>query len=116
MPIPDHLSGQAVIERGASLLRELSYFRGDVSGWTYYLLCGLFFISCGLVTGYFIWRKGYMQTLDSESEVRATGIELQKLREDLKMEELELGLDRDGSSAGDGRHELPTPVGDEHEG
>ena len=82
MPTPDQLPSR--------VLSEFSAFVNDISGWPYYALCGLFFISCGLAAGYFIWRKGHLQTLDVESEVRETGKELIKLREDLEIEEEEL--------------------------
>ena len=72
-----------------------SFGRGDLvlsiaipegSEWIYYGVCGLFFLLCGLVCGYFIWRKGYLQTLDAELEVRRTEDELENLRHDLSLE------------------------------
>ena len=95
MPTPDNLFLKG--------LSGLTYFGTDFSGWPYYLLSGLFFISCGLVTGYIIWRKGHMQTLDVESEVRDTTIELIKLRKDLMLEEEELNAGRDGNAAMEGK-------------
>ncbi len=57
------------------------------SDWVYYGLCGLGFALTGLIVGYFIWRKAYMQTIDAETEVRRVGEELERLREDLRLEE-----------------------------
>ncbi|MDF1859742.1 MAG: hypothetical protein P1U87_05975 [Verrucomicrobiales bacterium] len=56
----------------------------------YYGLCALFFTLCGLGCGFFIWRKGYMQTLDTELEVKRTEEELKRMRVDLGAEEREL--------------------------
>ncbi|MEC5128807.1 hypothetical protein VSU19_18740 [Verrucomicrobiales bacterium BCK34] len=64
--------------------------------WIYYAVSGLFFLICGVVCGYFIWRKGYLQTLDAELEVRRTEDELQNLRHDLSLEEDELSSEPDG--------------------
>ncbi|MDA7920926.1 hypothetical protein N9B73_04135 [Verrucomicrobiales bacterium] len=70
------------------------------SEWIYYAVCGLFFSLCGVFCGYFIWRKGFLQTLDAELEVRRTEDELQNLRHDLSLEEDELssGADSDKGS------------------
>ncbi len=59
---------------------------GEERFW-YYVVCALVFTMAGLVTGYFIWRKGAMQTQDAEVEIRRTAGELQRLSEDLKVEE-----------------------------
>lgn len=67
-------------------------------GWIYYAVCGLFFLICGLMCGYFIWRKGYLQTLDAELEVRRTEDELQNLRHDLSLEVEELSSDSEGAA------------------
>ena len=56
----------------------------------YYGLCALFFTLCGLAAGFFIWRKGHMQTLDAEQEVKRTGEELALMRDDLSAEEKEI--------------------------
>ncbi len=64
--------------------------------WIYYAVSGLFFLICGVICGYFIWRKGYLQTLDAELEVRRTEDELQNLRHDLGLEEDELSLESEG--------------------
>ncbi len=55
-------------------------------GW-YYGACAIVFTLAGLVTGYFIWRKGSMQMHDAEAEIRRTGEEWKRLNEDLKIEE-----------------------------
>lgn len=60
----------------------------DAEGWLYYGLCAVFFLLCGLVTGFFVWRKGHMQTLDAEAEVERTAEELTRLRGDFESEEL----------------------------
>jgi len=80
-----------------SLLAELSppggisFLDGELTGWPYLAICALFFMTLGLVTGYFIWRKGQLQTIDAEAEIRKTGDDLVLLREDLQLEILELG-------------------------
>jgi len=53
----------------------------------YYVVCAVVFTLAGLITGYFIWRKGAMQTHDAEAEIQRTGEELKRLTEDLKIEE-----------------------------
>ena len=58
---------------------------GDLGVW-YYVICAVVFTVSGLIVGYFIWRKGHMQTLDAESEIRRTADELSRLREDLQVE------------------------------
>ena len=57
----------------------------------YYAICGIFFVLCGLACGYFIWRKGHMQMLDAELEVKRTENELEAAKEDLQLEEREVG-------------------------
>lgn len=59
----------------------------NLSGPVYYLVCAVLFTLAGLICGYFIWRKGQMQMQDAEDEVKRTKGELEKLREDLKVEE-----------------------------
>jgi F0F1-type ATP synthase membrane subunit b/b' len=63
----------------------------SVDGRWYYAACAFLFLLLGLVLGYFIWKKGHMQMLDAEAEVRRTREELARLKEDLKAEENELG-------------------------
>jgi hypothetical protein len=53
----------------------------------YYVICAVTFTLAGLITGYFIWRKGSMQMHDAEAEIQRTGEELKRLTEDLKIEE-----------------------------
>jgi len=53
----------------------------------YYVVCAVIFTLAGLISGYFIWRKGSMQTHDAEAEIQRTGEELKRLTEDLKIEE-----------------------------
>lgn len=54
---------------------------------SYYVICAVIFTLAGLITGYFIWRKGTMQMHDAEAEIQRTGEELKRLTEDLKIEE-----------------------------
>jgi len=54
----------------------------------YYAICGIFFVLCGLTCGYFIWRKGQ---LDAELEIKRTENELEAAKEDLHLEEREIG-------------------------
>lgn len=72
-----------------SLAMELPLSELD-NPWLYYTFCGLVFILAGVVCGYFIWRKGLMQTLDAEMEIEKTRQELQALREDVEKEEQNL--------------------------
>lgn len=53
----------------------------------YYVVCAVAFTFAGLITGYFIWRKGSMQMQDAEAEIQRTSGELKRLSEDLKIEE-----------------------------
>lgn len=53
----------------------------------YYAGCALIFLVSGLICGYFIWRRGHMQTYDAEAEVRRAAEELQRMQEDLRAEE-----------------------------
>ena len=85
---------RGLIENG-SVLATLAIPEG--AEWIYYVVSGLFFLICGVICGYFIWRKGYLQTLDAELEVRRTEDELQNLRHDLSLEEEEISADSDGA-------------------
>ncbi len=58
----------------------------EAGSW-YYAVCALVFTLTGVICGYVIWRKGHMQTLDAEAEVRRAAEELDRLKEDLKAEE-----------------------------
>jgi hypothetical protein len=69
----------------------ISFLGGDLSGWPYLAICAVFFMTLGIVTGYFIWRKGHLQTIDAEAEIRKAGDDLAHLRDDLQLEILELG-------------------------
>ena len=61
------------------------------SSQVYYIICAVFFLICGLVCGYFIWRRGHMQMLDAEQEVVRAKSELEALRKDIDEEESGLG-------------------------
>ena len=63
---------------------------GSEEEWLYLAICAAFFVFLGLACGYFVWRKGHMQTLDAETEVIRTENELRSLREDLGEEERQL--------------------------
>lgn len=63
----------------------------SLDGPWYYAACAALFLLFGLVLGSFIWKKGRMQMLDAEAEVRRTREELARLKEDLKAEQKELG-------------------------
>lgn len=69
---------------------QAAAFALDEGLW-YSVACAVGFGIAGLVVGYFIWRKGNMQTHEAEAEVRATRAEIERLSEDLKVEEAELG-------------------------
>ncbi len=69
----------------------MSFLEGDLTGWPYLAICAVFFMTLGIVTGYFIWRKGQLQTIDAEAEIRKAGDDLAHLRDDLQLEILELG-------------------------
>ena len=60
------------------------------NGWIYYSACALFFLLCGLCCGYFVWRKGHMQTIEAEMEVSRTEDELKSLQEEMRLEEQEV--------------------------
>ena len=53
----------------------------------YYGVSAVAFTFAGLICGYFIWRKGHMQMLEAENEVRRTSEDLKRLQEDLEAEE-----------------------------
>jgi len=63
-----------MVDRGLIENRELLVALAIPEGaeWIYYVASGLFFLSCGVVCGYFIWRKSYLQTLEAELDVRRT--------------------------------------------
>lgn len=70
-------------------------------GWLYYVICALVFTVAGLICGYFIWRRGHMQTLDAEMEIQLAENELKGLRTDLEWEEKELRPEADDETAGE---------------
>ena len=53
-------------------------------GWLYYAVCAGVFALTGFIAGYFIWRKGNMQTLDAEMEIQLNESELKNLSSDLE--------------------------------
>ncbi|MAS93170.1 MAG: hypothetical protein CMO55_08235 [Verrucomicrobiales bacterium] len=71
-------------------VQALSILPEEPGGWIYYGLCALFFTLCGLCCGYFVWRKGHMQMLEAEMEVKRTEDELKSLRHDMSLEEQEI--------------------------
>ena len=87
----------APVPSSAPFLAELSFpggmsflEKGELSGWPHLVACAAVFMTLGIVIGYFIWRKGQLQTIDVETEARKTGEDLAALREDLELENLEL--------------------------
>ena len=70
---------------------RMPLLEGELSGWPHLIACAAIFVTLGIVTGYFIWRKGQLQTIDVETEIRKTGDDLAARREDLELENLELG-------------------------
>lgn len=83
----DHVSALAV-----ALPAPLGELSND---WLYYAICGILFIIAGVICGYFIWRKGLMQTLDAEMEIEKTKQDLENLRASVEKEERELEVDRE---------------------
>jgi hypothetical protein len=77
---------------------DLFFLQNNPGGGFYLAVCAVFFTTLGIATGYFIWRKGHLQTIDAEAEIRKTGEDLARLRENLQLEELELGPERGGGS------------------
>ncbi|MDF1659716.1 MAG: hypothetical protein P1U58_19025 [Verrucomicrobiales bacterium] len=75
-------------------LLNLAVAGGD-GGLVYYAVCAMFFALMGLGCGYFVWRKGHMQTQDAEMEVKRTEAELQALRLDLSEEEKGIRLEHE---------------------
>lgn len=73
-----------------SLPGGMSFLEGELSGWPHFVACTAAFTAMGIVIGYFIWRKGQLQTIDVETECRKTREDLVALREDLELENLEL--------------------------
>lgn len=88
------LSSQVLLLAEISPPAGFSSPDGEPGGWPYLAVCAVFFLTLGMVTGYFIWRKGNHQTLDAEAVIRKTGEELSHLREDLQLEIIELGTER----------------------
>lgn len=64
-------------------------------GWLYYAVCAVAFLLSGIVLGYFIWRKGHMQTMDAEMEIQLNESELKSHIQDFEKEVK--NLDRDGN-------------------
>lgn len=87
MPDPSHF---ALFLGEWSLPDGFSFLEGELNGWPYLITCVVLFVTLGIVTGYFIWKKGYLQTIDAETEIRKTVEELARVREDVKLETLEL--------------------------
>ena len=99
----DDLSAQIPLLAELSPPGAFSFPDGELSGWPYLVVCAVFFLTLGVVAGYFIWRKGNLQTLDAEAEIRKTGEDLANLREDLQLEILELGPDREAHTEKSGK-------------
>ncbi len=65
----------------------------------YYAVAMFLFFILGLVTGVLIWRKGYMQTHDAEAEVARTAESLERLRQDLDLENQAIDSGESGPGA-----------------
>ena len=66
-------------------------------GWLYYAVVASIFLFSGIICGYFIWRKGHMQTMDAEMEVQLNESELKSHTADFEKEVKAL----DGEQQGD---------------
>ncbi|MDF1823661.1 MAG: hypothetical protein P1U68_03405 [Verrucomicrobiales bacterium] len=75
----------------------IAFPKSEAAGLAYYAICALFFMFCGLACGYFIWRKGHMQTQDAEMEVKRTEAGLQALCLDLSEEEKGIRLESESA-------------------
>jgi hypothetical protein len=73
-----------------SFAQTVPFLEVEVTGWVYYVICAILFTIAGMICGYFIWKRGHMQMLDAEIEVKLTASELTALREDTQLEEKEL--------------------------
>ncbi len=78
-------------------------------GWLYYAVSASVFLFMGVVCGYFIWRKGHMQTMDAEMEVQLNESELKSHTEEFEKEVRNL----DGGKEGDRVTELLSNFGKE---
>lgn len=74
-----------------SVLEIPSLGEGRSGALLYLALSAFGFALLGFVVGYFIWRKGDVQTLDAEIEVHRSAVDLDSLREELQREKAELG-------------------------
>jgi sensor histidine kinase YesM len=60
------------------------------SGWIYYMICSVVFLFLGLAMGYFIWRRGLLQTYELQQEVRRAEQELENIKDEVAADEKEL--------------------------
>lgn len=60
------------------------------NGWIYYTICAALFLFLGLALGYFIWRRGLLQTFELQQEVRRAEQELENIKEEVAADEKEL--------------------------
>ena len=70
--------------------QTIPFLEREITGRVYYLICAALFTTGGMICGYFIWKRGHMQMLDAEIEIKLTASELKALREDIELEEKEL--------------------------
>lgn len=59
-------------------------------GWIYYMICAAVFLFLGLAMGYFIWRRGLLQTYELQQEVRRAEQELENIKDEVAADEKEL--------------------------
>ena len=78
-----------------SLAGYLPFLDGDLGAWLYLAISAVLFMALGIVTGNFIWRRGHLQTIDAATEIRKTSEDLAHMREDLRLETLEIGSKRE---------------------
>ena len=60
------------------------------SGWLYYAICAALFLFLGLAFGYFIWRRGLLQTYELQQEIRRAEQELENIKNEVSADEKEL--------------------------
>lgn len=90
----------AVIAQSSNPFSELSLPLGEY-GWLYYAVCAILFTLAGLICGYFIWRKGNMQTVDAEMEIQLNESELKNSTSDFENESEMLAPDQEEDRVGD---------------
>ena len=88
-------NGSSPLLAELSLAGDLPFLDGDLGAWLYLAISAVLFMALGIVTGNFIWRRGHLQTIDAATEIRKTSEDLTHMREDLRLETLEIGSKRE---------------------